>query len=159
MEITSEIKTKVFAQYLGALIRLEVGLDRTLVGVGGIGDQIRGNGVEYFTTRLGKSGANQFIHSEFVKHSNSKLILRSISSLTEEHLIECAKICHISTYENTIPNFRESVKKIFESQLRNTLSFDVAINLYQFLTSQGYDTVHYLLEGKTLFECNLCIYE
>lgn len=147
MEITNEIKAKVFAQYLGQMVEVyngdSKGLPRKLIAVGGIDDE------EYVKLRLGSAGSGQFVHACFIRNNECKLILKPLSAITDEDAIEVQKIIGFMA--------NKKFKQFFE--ICNATSPETAIEIYQFLQSKGYDMPHYLLGGKTLEEVGLAIYE
>lgn len=142
MEITNEIKAKVFAQYFGE--RITIGNKDTyesLVGIKGI------NSIY--------TGVNPMGVDKWYKISACQLILKPLSSITDEDAIEVAKICyhwqkekHTSAHGKTLING--------QSYLASHIDW---IYTYQFLQSKGYDLPNYLLGGKTLHESRLAIYE
>ena len=189
MEITNEIKAKVFAQYLGHRVELDNGgskvRNRILCAVGGIDD----GGHEYLKLKMGT-----FAHAVFIKENSAKLILKPLSEITDEDAMEVANICNggdgikgIHKYDYKTKDkakFYIELKGEFEDDKNNTLiffyedgSFDKfhpnagekgehfdlsdwqTLNVYQFLQSKGYDIPQYLLGGKTLKECGLAVYE
>lgn len=161
MELTKEIKLKVFAQYLGQQIRLTEGLDRKLIAVGGIDDE------PYITMRLGKAGAGQFVHSELLQGSSEKLILKQLSDITDEHAIDCINILlgtKDSMYEDWDGNIQRRWLVQIKHELRDNLGstmriagFKSVYSLTQYLQSKGYDIPNYFLEGKTLTECGMAV--
>jgi hypothetical protein len=149
MKTTNEIKAKVFAMYLGCLyIRDEKDencLRRSLDGssILGIGEGITNWG-------------------------NAKLILKPLSSITDEHMIwvfdtannlhEKRKLYPRDVTENTplLKDFRLQISNGFAHYKGGYLS-DSAV--HQYLISKGYDVPLMLLGWKTLQESGLAIYE
>lgn len=197
MELTNDIKAKVLAQYLGSWIKLATGLDRTLIAVGGIGDE------PYIKLRLGEAGNKQFVHAELLQLSTAKLILKPLSAITDEDAIEVANIAmrrHNRHYKPGDVTYKiltkqaESEGKIFYIEVgvcvnaglymrkeykvrleKNDVSTCDWVNktggsnkdyftpntfeIFQFLQMQGYDLPQRMLDGKTLHEAGLAIYE
>lgn len=156
MEITNEIKAKVFAQYLGQIWRWQVG---SLVYT-----------IKFCLDDLDKFIVKRLKYSgQTVEH---KLILRPLSKITDEDAIECAILeglvnAKVSQRGDGGINMKDDSYDLL-------LSFDCEIWLYkyglkthtnksfliyQYLISKGYDLPNYLLGGKTLKECGLAIYE
>jgi len=165
MEITNEIKAKVFAQYLGQMIELDNSgskvRNRKLISVGGIDDE------EYLKLRMGEA-KDGFTHVCFVKSNECKLILKNISDITNEYAIEFTKLQQEGIGKNI-----ENIKIGFHIDEKNNGCLDCIIEWdgyshdywqpvyspsFQYLQSKGYDLPQYLLGGKTLQECGLAVY-
>lgn len=170
MEITNEIKAKVFAQYLGQM------------------------------TTLRKAGTEQNLPLTFdrLRHSEEfelwnayQLILKPLSAISDEDCIEAyymtqvrllskdkdsysidrkknpiniIQVCSLETPDEylTIHTEKVDLNRWFydgkkEAELES--GYHNFIGVYQFLQSRGYDLPNFHLGGKTLHECNLCIYE
>lgn len=138
MEITNEIKAKVFAQYYGAQI-----IQHPLVITGSIIDTINRSGLEVI-----------------------KLKLKPLSAITDEDAVSLIKLfspdatdIYLSkgviywTYDFLGEPFEDTtdLSKIGE------LCFPPCV--YQFLQSRGYDLPHFHLNGQTLKEAGLAVYE
>ena len=139
MEITNEIKAKVFAQYLGCDLKTQTGKVQ-LVGIH----------VDNF-----KRVFDAVVLNGNVTHKSEiegvKLILKPLSDITDEDAVEVAKML----WGNKMPNLIETIKH----QLFTYSVSDVPARCYQLLQSKGYDMPQYLLGGKTLHEAGLAIYE
>lgn len=180
MEISNEIKAKVFAQYLGQMCRHfpDSIKDRKLIAVGGIDDK------EYYSLRLGANGGH--VGTAYIENNNWKLILKPLSKISDEDAIEVAKILgfeilnaeykvhrtgkRVFIVEKGNDEFATEGCKLFfknesldgfivSNNLPHDFSPDSVCLAFQFLQSRGYDLPQYLLDGKTLFESNLAIYE
>ncbi len=137
MEITNDIKAKVFAQYLGQKYN-DGDLEEP---------QIFPVEAETFSCfELYPNGMN-----------SAKLILKPLSAITDEDAIEVARILgyHPTQEKGTIGRrFANSFSEVWHSQK----PFDL-LCAFQYLQSKGYDLPSYLLGGKTLHEAGLAIYE
>jgi len=158
LQMTNEIKAKVFAQYLGQ--RCATAEERfnspglTLIGISDLGCQVRDAAIKL---------------TYYVTESDLKIVLRPLSAITDEDKVQVAKI---EGY------YYPNVKAFSTEELKLTFSFDSVLDFciewkgnrndyfqtlsssaYQYLQSKGYDLPNYLLGGKTLKESNLAIYE
>ena len=134
MEITNEIKA--VSQYYGTDFLVCYNIEKTPV-------------VEKLN----------FKHLEFYEpdpvNKRDLLILKPISAITDEDAIEVGKFW----YENF--NLSEDAKLLIQrvkqdlSDPKIMLPFEAG----QFLQSRGYDLPNYLLDGKTLQEAGLAIYD
>ena len=156
MEITNEIKAKLFAQYLGQNCYRVGTPDEILLGVS--------------TTTLSYADGDE--HKISAPH---KLILKPLSSITDEDAIDVCRLegCWskgevnsllkdskevlVSSGKHFILNLELDFKGVYKGSSR-TSGAD-AIQVYQYLQSKGYDLPNYLLGGKTLKEVGLAIYE
>jgi hypothetical protein len=130
MEISNEIKAKVFAQYLGQKVITDVEMTERLEGVE----------LDCIRTDIG------IYH--FSVHNDEVLVLRPLSAITDEDAIKCAKIYHGNSCDYSARSFKAVIEMLAEKSI-----------VYQYLQSQGYDLPNYLLGGKTLQEAGLAIYE
>ncbi len=155
MEITNEIKAKVFAQYLGQKVYSETDFPKrnTLLGV------IEDIGV----TRWYKEEGG--LEDSFVighLKGDTFLLLKPLSSITDEDKIELGQCFNVTTdeFDNTI---YKALSDIFINQFleKGNLTYTVytILHAFQLLQSKGYDLPQYLLDGKTLKEAGLAIYE
>ena len=149
--ITDEIKAKVFAQYLGQKVKCVSRED----DIPEVTDFI----VNIFKDELIGVGNYEFYFNE----DDIKLLLKPLSSITDEDAIEVTKILDIS-YSKTgeqeyydLAGFVDYIENEFFNE--KIYSVKSIIILTQFLQSKGYDLPNYLLDGKTLFESGLAIYE
>jgi hypothetical protein len=135
MEVKNKIKSKVFAQYLGNKIRF---------------DNSRSSDWSIL------SPSHLYLDNEF------KIIIKPLSSITDEDAIEASAIIggasHLST-ESQIKQLRDLFSSPNFWVNQTNISGYKWFNCCQFLQSKGYDLPNYLLGGKTLYECNLAIYE
>jgi hypothetical protein len=157
MEITNEIKAKVFAQYLGQYSYK----DYSAQGLGIRREKLVGveeNGIIWIWDALSHRAENR---------PDAKLILKPLSSITDEDAIEVAKLQQ--EYEQ-----KEEIRVAFSIDEKNNGCLDCLIEYkgyshdywqpvysptFQYLQSKGYDLPNYLLGGKTLKEAGLAIYE
>ena len=189
MEITNEIKAKVFAQYLGAKVKTPDHIG-TVQNIDGFNYQI---GVKYdclvFTKNAidgydkqrsyGKYNITKqafaFLGSnetEFEMPGGCHLILNPISSITDEDAIEAVK--HFGDDPFVFERTRDSIEICFFNRGAISIAYDGVISdvgngptkngftyflAYQFLQAKGYDLPQYLLGGATLKEAGLAIYE
>jgi len=144
MEIEYEIKRKVFGQYLG-----QVAQWKNLEYTDKYETETMWDNVEYY---IG---------------NKAYLILKPLSEITDEDIIEVCKLQQ---------EFKEQkdIKVSFDIDIKNKGCLDCCIEwdgykhdyyqpvyspTYQYLQLKGYDLPQYLLEGKTLQEVGLAIYE
>lgn len=165
MEITNDIKSRVFAQYLGQrALTNKMSYKKPSIG---IFTSIDLEGEETVITKDGYylSGVN-----------TTQLILKPLSSVTDEHSIEVAKIlgCNedVSIYDKTkdriiIHSSEGSFSLWYDGEILSPIDsvlgqgdgYPTLLAAYQFLQYKGYDLPQYLLGGKTLKESGLAIYE
>ena len=133
MEISNEIKGKVFAQYLG-------------------------HNISYGHTLTGKI-ISDIEHG--LLRDDIKLIIKPLSSITDEDAIEASAVIggasHLSK-ESQIKQLRDLFSSPNFWVNQTNISGYKWFNCCQFLQSKGYDLPNYLLGGKTLHECNLAIF-
>lgn len=177
MELTNNIKAKVFVQYLGReFVHYTDNGRETFVGTV--------TGVDVFTTAALQCGLKTFSLC-----ADIKLILKPLSQITDEHAVEVAKMMGYDNFTEIVRdkngNFlfvcgNTSGKKVIFAVgpsinllENNTLWWDdndgsdghpgndgeVSLACYQYLQNQGYDIPHYLLGNKTLHQAGLAIYE
>jgi len=138
MEITNEIKAKVFAQYLGQKLTLKK---------------------EGESENLILDAHRLHYGNEFNKFGEVKLILKPLSKITDEDNVELYRLLGFKdTKGSNSPELRfEYYGNVINGSER--ISFETATKFYQFIQSKGYDIPQYLLGGKTLHESGLAIYE
>lgn len=133
MNITDNIKVKML--YLGWLIQL-TGRDRVFI----------------------KKGEKRIFTGSLANDDDFKLVLKPLSSLTEQDATEIASILnenpkHIIACFNGQPEYKKGPdEKKIKFFIEQTI-------VYQFLQSRGYDLPQYLLGNKTLKEAGLAVYE
>ncbi len=142
MEITKEIKVKVFAQYIGQKIMLH---DHNIF----TGFHCEGAIIK---------------HLENGAIGQPKLILQPLSSITDEDATEVAKMIGIENdnIEKAIEQKDDLIEILCSKERGDSTTAITPIEVflvYQFLQSKGYDMPNYLLGGKTLQECGLAIYK
>lgn len=168
MEITNQIKAKVFALYFGQQLLSK--------------NDFKGEFYRISTYKNHEEPAHvelamptAIINYEI---NDCKLILKPLSSITDEDAIEVGKILFGKEYsEGTVyrhkdyevwvkvlkPNttINQNVYIGFKGGLSNGNGWGLQnmLQAYQYLQSKGYDMPQFLLEGKTLQEAGLAIYE
>lgn len=128
MEITDEIKAKVFFQYIGQMTIWEY------------------NG-RMWHIRIGLLN----IHNVKDHIDDKKIVLKPLSAITDEESLEVANIV-----QPTGGLTAEDGKAIVSNLAKFELS--VCCMIVQYLQLKGYDLPQYLLGGKTLEEVGLAIY-
>ncbi len=168
-DISQEIKAKAISPYLGQNIVTEEGETLELISISI--DPLIGYRKPYL---IDEDGGDE---AEISMDSYWKLLLKPISSITDEHAIEvmCFK-------EKTLKGFE--VVKIWRYEKHMTVEFkwisdgvnnadgfsysgngigfrakDLTVEQYQMIVNFGYDIENYHLNGKTLKEAGLAIYE
>lgn len=141
MEITNEIKAKVFAQYLGHICRYDME-----------GRPFRG------------TDKNELLTTENLAllcfSNHRKMVLKPLSAITDEDAIYLAKVVYPdwkTRFDDSF-NFSGIGRDIVCATYKGRYS-EIKLNYAQFLQSRGYDLPQYLLDGKTLHEAGLAIYE
>ncbi len=146
MEIPKEIKEKVFAQYLGQRWRFQ-------------GD--KRDHVKLYLTDI-----NDILNNPEFNDRDIELVLKPISSITDEDALECMRILKQYGHPWVRYNIQGIVKCVKEWLV---FKWDIAFKynpsprilnmfVYEYLKSKGYDLPHYLLDGKTLREAGLASY-
>lgn len=133
MEISNEIKARVFAQYLGQQFKNH-------------------NGVQGMITCFALS---QMLRGEI----GMLAILRPLSDITDEDAIEVARIAVMPA--NPESGWR-IVKALFVMDYTgwiDNVSHHHIPSICQYLIEQGYDLPQRLLGNKTLKEAGLCVYQ
>lgn len=152
MTISKENKIKVFAQYIGqevALCNPGYAIDRT----------------------------PRMLSKHLIEHPNMVLVLKPLENITVADAIEVCRMVvsrnrypitdyqikrHNTSIEVKLDNnyFTESVFIGFSGNVWTTVKHPrYGNNVFQFLTAQGYDQMQYLLDGQTLQEAGMAIYE
>lgn len=156
MELTNDIKIKIFAQYLGQAIELDNSgsrvRNRKLIGVGGIDD----GDFQYLRLRMGEAPKG-LVHNQFVSNNTCKLVLKPLSSLLDEDAIEVDKMEAWNLYTGGVLSEGTDPKDVVIYKLKNRFEYNFITA--QFILSKGYDLPQYLLGNKTLQESGLAIYE
>lgn len=133
MEITNEIKAKVFAQYLGQKVWYN-----------------------------GTGSTNSIMDGNKLYSNDYKLLLRPLSAITDEDAIEVANLNYVPEYFDGDNKSAANLGRYWVKQIREMRHDDTPKYVwltFQYLQSKGYDLPHYLLGGKTLKEAGLAIYE
>jgi hypothetical protein len=159
MEITDEIKAKVFAQYIGQKVKLP---DFTIE---------KFNGVFYDKENWWFSFTHEAKYNLLIKYCMP--ILKPISDITDEDAIGVAKMFGVTKKikRHKSKNCYIMVHRGYDSIsfIENDVTYEDGVSVegdvsrrldvYQYLQSKGYDLPQYLLGNKTLHECGLAIYE
>lgn len=154
MKFSEDIIGKVIAQYLGAKVDISNTewykderklrnrfIEAKLSGVNLHEDSMRGcikHNIETNNNGL-----------QWLDYNAFKLILKPLSSITDEDAIEVAKMWNKHTI--TVHN-KDSVKEFLSKH--GCINY---LEIYQFLISRYYDIPQLLLNGKTLFEAGLAL--
>lgn len=149
MEMTKEVKTKIFAENIGQKVIIES--DRFTTG--GVKNRI-----EETIFGVNLEGTIICYHHEINVNDGIRLLKKPITSITDEDAI---KISDIFGIENVSDKFKvEIIKQILRLDFKANDSFPFTwLSVYQFLQSKEYDLPHFLLGNKTLHEAGLAIYE
>ena len=160
--ISKEIKAKVFANYLGEEIIVPDQTENSTLAAVNINGYI-------FTEDCDSDGGYPI--------EDCKLILKPLSSLTDEHAIEvvCFKEKILKGFEVVkIWRYEKHMAVEFKwisdgvnnadgfSYSGNGIGFrakDLTVEQYQMIVNFGYDIENYHLNGKTLKQAGLAIYE
>lgn len=150
MDITNEIKLKVFAQYLYQKVLFDGKIKGFLHGIT--------NKSIFDLIVLEDIDNNTPIYKEW-NSLDTKLILKPLSQISDEDLDEVNKLnIHIELMSKT--------KEIQRQFQKNNLPLIIIANtkVYQMLQYKGYDLPNWLLTDsrgiwRTLKECGLAIYE
>lgn len=134
MEITYEIKRKVFGQYLGQVAQWK--------------------NLEYTDK---DETETMWDNVEYYIGNNAYLILTPISEITDEDAIEVAKIAKCKYCIADISDLKPHLLR--SMSYTNVWNGNTVLSICQYLQSKGYDLPQYLLGGKTLQEVGLAIYE
>lgn len=137
MQITNEIKAKVFAPYVGSECEYKWWNREDEIFKGKIIPKI-------FESLYNNDGVITYCVAK----------LKPLNAITDEDAIELTKILFWK-YQDA-KNGRSIITNL---DLCNDLltGFEM-FTICQFLQSRGYDLPNFHLSGKTLFECGLCIY-
>lgn len=152
MEVTNEIKAKVFAQYYGQQIKL----NNEMIG--------QMYAIQTYKSHDEPAHVEVLIGNVCVNYSidKMKLLLKPISSITDEDAIEVCTIIgsasHLSK-ESQAHQAKELLQEVaFYTKQTNIVGASWC-GVLQFLQSRGYDLPNWYLGGKTLNEAGLAIYE
>lgn len=153
MEITNEIKSKVFAQYLGQKYQ------RTMYYASDIKAQHSKSIHELKPMSLTCIDDNPSVN---IGKTVDLLILKPLSSITDEDAIAVSNMR--GNFKEYFTHGESQVLKlgkmyIEEYGLNIAKAQHDTIFICQFLQSKGYDLPNYLLGNKTLNEAELAIYE
>lgn len=176
MKISTDTKIKVFVQYLGHKVIFGYEDNKkngTLIG------NCEPFGLQVFNP------SNAIVPHHNVNPDLIHLILKPLSEITDEDAIQVAKIIlggknwNVKRYDKHIHYLDIVEASAIQSFWVVNIFFlagSITLNLhrpdegdthksgdvlpaYQYLISKGYDLPHYLLEGKTLQQAGLAIYE
>lgn len=141
MELSNTTKAKVLSQYIGH--KVLAGLESRPI------------------LTHEKSTDEQIAVKTMIMIPSCKLILRSISDITDEDAIGVSHIIGKFSFNRPVELVISEVKDLiigFNDQCENFLSAYTWFEVYQYLILKGYDMPHHLLCGKTLEEVGLAIY-
>lgn len=146
MEINNETKLYVATQYYGQPFLVCYNIENKPV-------------IEKFEF---SSGALEFYDPDPVNKRNL-LILKPLSALSEMDVLGVYKILTTDERHAKLKlEFygKESIiETLLESRSTNNWTFNTSNYIYQFLQSKGYDLPNVHLDGKTLKEAGLAVYE
>lgn len=130
MEISNEIKAKVFGQYLGHKIRFDY---------------------------AGPNQWNKLTPMHLTLDSPYKLILKPLSAISDEDAIDIFGNAGIEYWpkEHTPAEYALICLDGKGAKFHPC----VILEVWQELQNRGFDTRQHLLGGKTLKQCDLCTYE
>jgi hypothetical protein len=156
MEISNEIKAKVISQYLGqtcqTMTRQSQGQGLPFKFIKGELKEIDLGMIDDFIGLLLENETNVTNHTNY-NTDQCKLILKPLSAITDEDVIELYKIMVGDDFdERYIETFKKGEGVKIDNIMKNVIA-------YQWLQSKGYDLPQYLLGGKTLQEAGLAVYE
>lgn len=152
MEITDEIKSKVFAQYLGQHMQVP--------NKGNNNDE---NIIGELCGLFADAGLDETADDSGEGHHyirECKLILKPLSKLTDQSAIQVCKIAgDLGENDADIIFMGRMLIETYISNIRCSVTGLQWLSIFQYLQQQGYDLPNYLLDGKTLHEAGLAIYE
>ncbi len=155
MEITDENKIKAIAQYIGQQVSIPAGYQFNGYATDDTQGEFNGIRNEGFI-HIGDIGG-------YYDFKNFQLILKPLSVVTDEDNIEVGKI--IGNLSENFTDGNLTVIKISKMFIENLLTGRLSKNavlviiVFQYLQSRGYDLPQYILNGKTLKEAGLAIYQ
>jgi len=145
MEISNEIKFKVALQYYGQPFLVCYNIENKPV-------------IETFSGKNIEEG----MYEPDVVNKRELLILKPLSKITQDDAIEFHDIVFggigKKPYHVVAETVRNYIEMIFKGG-KQCPDIKGLVLTTQFLQSKGYDLPSYLLEGKTLQEVGLAIYE
>ena len=172
IEITNDVKAKMFALYLGQRIKYSgIHWNYTYVWLEVV------SLIERSIQSVYKDPQGSEQNADFDDHV---IILKPLSKITDEDAIMVGQLCGIGLDNECIVFERDAERVIVEQKkptgiqcwiwydaeffLENSfkeksISSHTPIEAYQYLLSRGYDLPQYLLNGRTLKESGLAIYE
>ncbi len=99
---------------------------------------------------MGSGGCN-------LSHPDFFLKLKPLSSITDEHAIEVAKILGFTVHYSE--NGKAFLKELFKDRMTFNFHPLKVLLICQYLQSQGYDLPNYHLNGQTLKQAGIACYE
>lgn len=143
MEITNEIKAKLFALYLGQQISIP---------------KVKYSTQKWYCT----TSTIVNIDAGLVDYDGTVLILKPPSAIMDKDAICVSSLVggasHLSDESQIYQAKQLFISPNFFVNQTNIKAFGW-LQAFQYLQSEGYDLPQCLLEGKTLFEAGLAIYE
>lgn len=150
MEISNEIKYKVALQYYGCDFLICYNIENNPV-------------IDKFS---GKHADPELYEPDF-KNKRDLLILKPLSDISRDDCIECLCVLLGEDFINENETFKSTWIEIFKTEILDGFGsvqmnikpyFSLVWQVQFILIGKGYDMKHPLLGGKTLKECDLCIY-
>jgi hypothetical protein len=140
--ISNETKAKVLSPYIGKLFVNDI---NTIPR-----DHFK---ITYFTLDGIRNDGHLF--------TNTKAVLRPITALTDEEYYKISELCGGANMEYVykLEHARIIIRQLYLNNVHCGLSMSITFQINDYLRSIGIDLPHYLLDGKTLHECGLCVYE
>lgn len=156
MELTTEIKAKVIAQYIGQMCQT---MTRAAGGEEGkpfryLKGQLKEIDMGMVDSFMGVLLENEPIKENHENYNTNqcKLILKPLSAITDEDALEIQRIYDGAGYPDlTVDKIKKGRKFANDPML--------CYEAYQYLISKGYDIKHRLLGHLTLQQVGLAIYE
>lgn len=156
MELTTEIKAKVIAQYVGQMCQT---ITRAAGGEEGkpfryLKGQLKEIDMGMVDSFMGVLLENEPIQENHENYNTNqcKLILKPLSAITDEDALEIQRI-YDGEFHQAVAGDKVKRGKKFAND--NFLCYEA----YQYLVSKGYDIKHRLLGHLTLQQAGLAIYE
>ncbi len=137
MEISNEVKAKVFASYWGQKVYGDLQDDNEQANYG-IVDM-------------------DFDNFEFCVAENMRLVLRSLANITDEDAIEVAKLAGYMQNRTRLASIGKSVALNLAGKLGHEWRYVNTWAIYQYLQSKGYSLPSWYLGGKTPIEAGIAV--
>lgn len=171
MNYSAEIKAKVMSQYIGQKVTTPTRTYENKIGkldlegvksnyVDGTLNEIDLGMVPDFMGVLLDNEADKSNYKYF-NPNESKLILKPLSDIIDEHAIEVGKIHRYldCKHHTSLEVGRSFCRSLISGDTYYDYSLPNILEAIQYLQSQGYDIPHYLLNGQTLQQAGLAVYK